>query len=41
MIRGNVVEMLANDPKELDGLIAYIQTLGRQKDWRPAQDYEQ
>jgi len=32
---------IASDPKELDGLITYIQTLGRQKDWRPAHDYEQ
>ena len=32
---------IAANPAELDGLIAYIQSLGRQKDWRPAHDYEQ
>jgi cbb3-type cytochrome oxidase cytochrome c subunit len=26
---------------EQDALIAYIQSLGRVKDWRPARDYEQ
>lgn len=32
---------IAADPQELDSLVAYIQTLGRAKDWRPDQDYEQ
>jgi cytochrome c oxidase cbb3-type subunit 2 len=32
---------IASDPKELDSLVTYIQTLGRAKDWRPAHDYEQ
>lgn len=29
------------DPQELDAVVAYLQTLGRQKDWRPGHDYEQ
>jgi cytochrome c oxidase cbb3-type subunit 2 len=32
---------IANDPQKLDPLIAYIQSLGRVKNWRPAQDYEE
>lgn len=32
---------IANDPQKLDALIAYIQSLGRAKDWRPDHDYEQ
>lgn len=32
---------IANDPKALTALTAYIQTLGRAKNWRPAGDYEQ
>lgn len=32
---------IANDPQELDAIIAYVQTLGRVKDWRPAKDYEE
>ncbi len=32
---------IANNPQELDSLIAYIQSLGRAKDWREGQDYEQ
>ncbi len=32
---------IANNPPELDALIAYIQSLGRVKDWRPAHDYEE
>jgi cytochrome c oxidase cbb3-type subunit 2 len=32
---------IASDPAELDSLIAYIQSLGRAKDWRPAHDYEE
>jgi len=27
-------------PKEFTALVAYIQTLGRAKDWRPDHDYE-
>jgi cytochrome c oxidase cbb3-type subunit 2 len=29
------------DAHELDAIIAYVQSLGRVKDWRPAQDYEE
>lgn len=32
---------IVGNPQELDGLIAYVQSLGRQKDWRPQHDYEQ
>jgi cbb3-type cytochrome c oxidase subunit II len=32
--------IIAN-PAEQDALIAYVQSLGRVKDWRPAHDYEQ
>ncbi len=32
---------IASNPQELDALLAYVQTLGRVKDWRPAHDYEQ
>ena len=32
---------IANDPRELAALTAYIQSLGRAKNWRPAGDYEQ
>lgn len=31
---------IANNPVELEALTAYIQTLGRAKDWRPDNDYE-
>lgn len=32
---------IAGNPIELDALITYIQTLGRAKDWRPGNDFEQ
>lgn len=32
---------IANDEPEFQALVAYIQTLGRAKDWRPDHDYEQ
>ena len=32
---------IANNPQELDDLVAYLQTRGRAKDWRPDGDYEQ
>jgi cytochrome c oxidase cbb3-type subunit 2 len=32
---------LAADPKELGALAAYLQSLGRAKNWRPDNDYEQ
>src|SRR3954468_7023067 len=31
---------IANNDGEFNALVAYIQTLGRAKDWRPAKDYE-
>ncbi|MBL8113764.1 MAG: cbb3-type cytochrome c oxidase subunit II [Acidobacteria bacterium] len=32
---------IANNPAELDAMVAYIQSLGRAKDWRPTHDYEE
>jgi cytochrome c oxidase cbb3-type subunit 2 len=32
---------IANSDEEFGALVAYIQTLGRAKDWRPDKDYEQ
>jgi cbb3-type cytochrome c oxidase subunit II len=32
---------IANNPDELDALVAYLQTRGRAKNWRPDNDYEQ
>jgi len=31
---------IVNNPDEFDALVAYIQTLGRDKNWRPDNDYE-
>ena len=31
---------IADNPEEFDALVAYIQTLGRAKNWRPDNDYE-
>ena len=31
---------IVNNPEEFNALVAYLQTLGRAKDWRPANDYE-
>lgn len=31
---------IANDPVEFEALLAYLQTLGRSRDWRPNHDYE-
>lgn len=31
---------IADNPQEFDALVAYLQTLGRAKDWRPDNDYE-
>jgi cbb3-type cytochrome c oxidase subunit II len=31
---------IVNNPQEFDALVAYIQTLGRAKNWRPDNDYE-
>lgn len=32
---------IANDEKEFKAIVAYLQTLGRAKNWRPDNDYEQ
>ncbi|MEQ1884786.1 MAG: cbb3-type cytochrome c oxidase subunit II [Bryobacteraceae bacterium] len=32
---------IVDDPEEFKAMVAYLQTLGRAKDWRPANDYEQ
>ncbi len=32
---------IASNEEDLEALIAYIQSLGRAKDWRPDQDYEE
>ena len=32
---------IANNEEEFTALVAYLQTLGRAKDWRPDRDYEQ
>jgi cytochrome c oxidase cbb3-type subunit 2 len=31
---------IADNPQELDDMVAYLQTRGRAKDWRPDNDYE-
>ena len=31
---------IANDPAEFKAVLAYMQSLGRAKNWRPADDYE-
>jgi cytochrome c oxidase cbb3-type subunit II len=31
---------IVQDPAEFESLVAYLQKLGRAKDWRPAKDYE-
>jgi cbb3-type cytochrome c oxidase subunit II len=31
---------IVTNPEEFDALVAYIQTLGRDKNWRPDNDYE-
>lgn len=31
---------IVNDPAEFDAMVAYLQTLGRAKNWRPDNDYE-
>ena len=30
---------IVNDPEQFQALVAYVQTLGRAKDWRPDNDY--
>ena len=31
---------IVNNPEEFTAMVAYLQTLGRAKDWRPDKDYE-
>jgi cbb3-type cytochrome oxidase cytochrome c subunit len=31
---------IVNNPEEFKAMVAYLQSLGRGKDWRPANDYE-
>jgi cytochrome c oxidase cbb3-type subunit II len=43
LVKGSIMPAfpwIVNDPKEFPALVAYMQTLGRAKDWRPANDYE-
>ena len=43
LVKGSIMPpfpWIAKDPAELEALIAYMQNLGRGKDWRPANDYE-
>ncbi len=32
---------IVEDPEEFQAIVAYLQTLGRAKDWRPDEDYEE
>ena len=43
LVKGSIMPTfpwIVNDPKEFNALVAYMQSLGRAKDWRPANDYE-
>lgn len=43
LVQGSVMPpfpWIVNNPEEFDALVAYIQTLGRAKNWRPDNDYE-
>ncbi|MCE1227885.1 MAG: cbb3-type cytochrome c oxidase subunit II [Firmicutes bacterium] len=43
LVKGSIMPTypwIVNDPKEFEALVAYMQTLGRAKDWRPNHDYE-
>lgn len=43
LVKGSIMPTypwIVADKEELGALIAYLQTLGRAKDWRPANDYE-
>jgi len=43
LVKGSVMPAfpwIVGDPREFTELVAYIQTLGRDKDWRPNKDYE-
>ena len=43
LVKGSIMPpfpWIVADPKEFSELVAYLQTLGRDKNWRPANDYE-
>ena len=43
LVKGSIMPpfpWIVADPQELKALTAYLQTLGRAKNWRPANDYE-
>jgi cytochrome c oxidase cbb3-type subunit 2 len=43
LVKGSIMPpfpWIVENPRELDSLVAYIQTLGRAKNWRPDNDYE-
>jgi len=43
LVKGSIMPpfpWIANDPAELKAMVAYLQTLGRAKNWRPMNDYE-
>jgi cbb3-type cytochrome c oxidase subunit II len=43
LVKGSIMPTfpwIVQDKGELTALVAYLQTLGRAKDWRPASDYE-
>jgi cbb3-type cytochrome c oxidase subunit II len=43
LVRGSIMPpfpWIANNEDEFQALVAYLQTLGRAKDWRPDKDYE-
>ncbi len=43
LVRGSVMPpfpWIANNEEEFQAMVAYLQTLGRAKDWRPDKDYE-
>jgi len=42
LVQGSVMppfSWIVNDPEQFSSLVAYLQTLGRAKDWRPDNDY--
>lgn len=43
LVQGSIMPpfpWIVNNPEEFDALVAYLQTRGRDKDWRPDNDYE-
>jgi len=43
LVKGSIMPpfpWIANDPAELKAMVAYLQNLGRDKNWRPMNDYE-